>query len=97
MDDLWGFCRTCYYADDCRGGCTWTAESLFGKPGNNPLCHHRALEMQRAGKRERIVPTESAPGVPFDHGRFEVICEDIPADVPSDLGADRQTSKPKTS
>lgn len=76
-DDLWGFCRTCYYADECRGGCTWTAESLFGKPGNNPLCHHRALEMQRAGKRERIVQTERAPGTPFDHGRFELVVEDL--------------------
>jgi len=77
-DVLWGFCASCYYAEECRGGCTWTAESILGKPGNNPLCHHRALEMDRAGKRERIVPKESAPGVPFDHGRFEVVCEDLP-------------------
>jgi radical SAM protein with 4Fe4S-binding SPASM domain len=75
--DLWGFCATCYYAPECLGGCTWTAESLFGKPGNNPLCHHRALEMQRAGKRERIIPKESAPGLPFDHGRFDVVCEEL--------------------
>lgn len=74
--DLWGFCATCYYADECRGGCTWTAQSIHGKPGNNPLCHHRALEMDRAGRRERIVPREPAPGVPFDHARFEVVCED---------------------
>ncbi len=77
VDDLWGFCRTCYYADDCRGGCTWTAETLFGKPGNNPLCHHRALEMQRAGKRERIVQSERAPGMPFDRGRFELVVENL--------------------
>ena len=32
-DDLWGFCRSCYYADVCLGGCTWTAHSLFGPPG----------------------------------------------------------------
>ena len=25
VDDLWGFCRTCYYADECSAGCTWTA------------------------------------------------------------------------
>ncbi len=31
VDDLWGFCRTCYYADVCRGGCTWTSHSLLGK------------------------------------------------------------------
>ena len=22
--DLWGFCASCYYAEECRGGCTWT-------------------------------------------------------------------------
>lgn len=36
VEDLWGYCRTCYYADVCRGGCTWTSHSLFGRPGNNP-------------------------------------------------------------
>jgi radical SAM protein with 4Fe4S-binding SPASM domain len=77
VDDLWGYCRTCYYADTCRAGCTWTAFSLFGKPGNNPLCHHRALEMRRQGKRERLVQVETAPGGPFDHGRFEIIIEEI--------------------
>src|ERR1044071_3898551 len=41
-EELWGFCRGCYYADVCRGGCTWLSHSLFGRPGNNPYCHHRA-------------------------------------------------------
>ncbi len=76
-EDLWGYCRTCYYAPLCEAGCTWTSESLLGRPGNNPMCHHRALELQRAGKRERLVRVESAPGTPFDHGRFELILEDI--------------------
>ena len=48
IDDLWGFCRTCYYADTCRAGCTWTSFVLFGKAGNNPYCHHRALELESA-------------------------------------------------
>ena len=78
VDELWGYCRTCYYAEECRAGCTWTAFSLFGKPGNNPLCHHRALEMQRQGKRERLVPVAPAPGEPFDNGRFEILIEEIP-------------------
>jgi radical SAM protein with 4Fe4S-binding SPASM domain len=77
VDDLWGYCRTCYYADVCRAGCTWTGFSLFGKPGNNPLCHHRALEMRRQGKRERLVQVAPAPGVPFDNGRFEIVVEDV--------------------
>jgi radical SAM protein with 4Fe4S-binding SPASM domain len=76
--DLWGYCATCYYADECRAGCTWTAEVLFGRPGNNPLCHHRALEMDKAGKRERIVRVEAPPGKPCDHGLFEIVVEDKP-------------------
>jgi radical SAM protein with 4Fe4S-binding SPASM domain len=77
VDDLWGYCRSCYYADECRAGCTWTAFSLFGKAGNNPLCHHRALEMRARGLRERLVQVERAPGTPFDHGRFDVVVEEI--------------------
>lgn len=75
VDDLWGYCRSCYYAEHCLAGCTWTSESLLGKPGNNPWCHHRALEHQRAGKRERVVPRENAPGLPFDHAKFDLIVE----------------------
>jgi Y-X(10)_GDL-associated radical SAM protein len=75
IDDLWGFCRSCYYADVCKAGCTWTTHVLFGRAGNNPYCHHRAMELSRQGLRERIVQVESAPGVPFDHGRFDLILE----------------------
>jgi radical SAM protein with 4Fe4S-binding SPASM domain len=79
-DDLWGFCRDCYYADDCLGGCTWTAHVLFGRRGNNPYCHHRALELLEIGRRERLVRVEAPPGLPFDHGRFELIEEPWPPD-----------------
>lgn len=51
VEDLWGYCRSCYYAAECMGGCTWTAHSFFGKPGNNPYWHHRARELARAGLR----------------------------------------------
>jgi radical SAM protein with 4Fe4S-binding SPASM domain len=78
VDDLWGYCRDCYYADVCRAGCTWTSDVFFGKPGNNPYCHHRALEFDARGKRERLVRVEAAPGEPFDHGRFELVVEDAP-------------------
>lgn len=80
VDDLWGYCRTCYYADECRAGCTWTSFVLFGKAGNNPYCHHRALEYQREGLRERVVKVSDAPGQPFDHGLFEIVLEKIPDD-----------------
>ncbi len=80
VDDLFGYCRTCYYNDTCRAGCSWTTHVLFGKPGNNPFCHHRALELLREGKRERIVKVSEATGQPFDHGRFEIVVEDWPPD-----------------
>ncbi|MBL7494440.1 radical SAM protein [Frankia sp. AgB1.9] len=82
-DGTWGFCRTCEYADVCRGGCTWTAHTFFGRGGNNPYCHHRALTRQRAGVRERLVQTVPAPGRPFDHGLFELVEEDLTAPWPA--------------
>ncbi len=78
VDDLHGYCRGCYYADTCRAGCSWTSHVLFGKPGDNPYCHHRALELLREGKRERLVQTAAAEGRPFDHGRFEIVIEPWP-------------------
>jgi radical SAM protein with 4Fe4S-binding SPASM domain len=76
-EGLWGFCGSCYYADVCKAGCTWTTHSLFGRAGNNPYCHHRALELSKQGLRERIVQIEKAPGTPFDHGRFELVVESV--------------------
>lgn len=76
-DELWGFCGTCYYADVCAGGCTWTSHSLLGRRGNNPYCHHRVLELEAQGLRERIVPAEQAPGLAFDHGRFDLVLETL--------------------
>jgi radical SAM protein with 4Fe4S-binding SPASM domain len=76
---LWGHCADCYYRDHCLGGCTWTTHVLFGRPGNNPFCHHRALELLRSGRRERIVRTERAAGAPFDYGRFEIVEEPWPS------------------
>ncbi|MEZ6185353.1 MAG: radical SAM protein [Planctomycetota bacterium] len=81
--ELWGACASCYYADVCRGGCTWTAHVFFGRAGNNPYCHHRALEYQRQGLRERFVPATPAPGAPFDHGVFELVLEPEGAPLPS--------------
>lgn len=77
-DDLWGYCRECYYADDCLGGCTWTAHTLFGRAGNNPYCIHRAMQFEAQGLRETIRKVERAPGVAFDHGKFELVVEPMP-------------------
>jgi radical SAM protein with 4Fe4S-binding SPASM domain len=77
INDLWGFCRSCYYAEVCRGGCTWTSHSLLGRPGNNPYCHYRALELAKQGLRERIVKVQDAPATSFAIGEFELITERI--------------------
>lgn len=74
--EMWGYCAECYYAEECRAGCTWMSTALFGRPGNNPYCHHRALEMKLAGKRESVKQTRKAPGLPFDHARWEIVVED---------------------
>jgi hypothetical protein len=77
--DLWGFCRDCYYADVCRGGCTWTSHSLLGRPGNNPYCHYRVLQLQQQGVRERVVKRREASPESFGVGEFELVAERIPA------------------
>jgi radical SAM protein with 4Fe4S-binding SPASM domain len=77
-EERWGYCKTCYYGSVCRGGCTWMSTALFGKPGNNPFCHHRALEMDRLGKRERVVLIQQAEGLPFDRGAWNLEIDDVP-------------------
>lgn len=80
-DDLWGYCRECYYADVCKGGCTATAEPLLGRPGNNPFCHHRAEQLAARGERERIELVQRGAGEPFDHGLYRIIVEAIDPQV----------------
>jgi Y-X(10)_GDL-associated radical SAM protein len=85
--EMWGFCGSCYYADVCRGGCTWTSHSLLGRSGNNPYCHHRALTLAARGVRERVVKVEDAAEESFAVGRFVVVEEHLdgsPTDVVSD-------------
>ncbi|MEM9462827.1 MAG: radical SAM protein [Myxococcota bacterium] len=77
LDDLWGYCRECYYAQTCMAGCTATAEPLLGRPGNNPYCLHRAEQMERMGVRERIERVRTAPNVPFANGLFRLIREPL--------------------
>jgi radical SAM protein with 4Fe4S-binding SPASM domain len=81
-EDLWGYCKTCAFADVCLGGCSFTAHSLFGRPGNNPYCHYRARAFANAGQRERLVAAAPAPGRPFDHGLFELVVEPVDAPDP---------------
>ncbi len=82
VEDLWGFCKTCPFAEVCKGGCTFTAHALFGRPGNNPYCHYRARHLAQQGQRERLVPAKAADGLPFDHGLFEIVVEAFDAAEP---------------
>jgi radical SAM protein with 4Fe4S-binding SPASM domain len=89
LDDLWaglgegslsppelhGFCSGCAYRLHCRGGCRWTAHSLFGRAGDNPFCHYRALRLEAHGLRERLVRTGTASGLPFDHADHAIVLE----------------------
>lgn len=79
--ELWGHCASCYYAEHCMAGCTWTGHTLLARRGNNPYCHHRALELLDRGRRERVVPAEPTPGEPFDHGRYELVEDDWPPEM----------------
>ena len=80
QSQLWGFCGSCYYGDVCLAGCPSTSTSVLGRRGNNPFCYHRVTGLARQGRRERLVRCEQATGAPFDHGRFELIVEDLPLD-----------------
>ena len=74
-EELWGFCKTCYYADACKAGCSWTSHVTLGRRGNMPWCYHRASSLKRMGLRERLVPVVAAPGIPYDYGRMELVVE----------------------
>ncbi|MBV9154139.1 MAG: radical SAM protein, partial [Alphaproteobacteria bacterium] len=70
-----GFCGSCYYWNVCCGGCTWIADALSGKRGDNPYCYYRARELAKKGLRERVVKVQEAPGFSFDTGRFDIVLE----------------------
>jgi radical SAM protein with 4Fe4S-binding SPASM domain len=79
VDDLSGYCKQCGFAEICLGGCSFTAHAFLGKTGNQPYCHYRALQLKKQGIRERVIPIQSAQGLPFDHGLFEIMSEDFNA------------------
>ncbi|MFV8753353.1 radical SAM protein [Nannocystaceae bacterium ST9] len=81
-DELWGHCAGCYYADVCRGGCSFTVHTTLGRRGNNPFCYYRADKLRKAGLREVLVHAERAPGDPYDFGRFELLEQPWSLDPP---------------
>ena len=82
-EHLWGFCKSCEFAELCRGGCSWTAHVFFDKRGNNPYCHHRALTQAESGIRERFTLKRQAEGSPFDNGEFELFEESCDESLPA--------------
>ena len=76
--ELWGHCKTCYYSDVCRAGCSFTTHCFFNRRGNNPFCYFRAANLRDEGKRERVRQIQKAEGIPYDFGKFEIIEEDWP-------------------
>ena len=79
LGELWGYCKSCYYAEVCRAGCSFTAHSTLGRRGNMPFCYYRASQFKRQGLRERLVHKTRAPGAPYDFGCFELEVEPWPA------------------
>lgn len=74
-EELWGFCKTCYYASICKAGCSWTAHCTLGRRGNFPFCYHRVTELKKRGVRERLLHRAAAPRTPYDFGLFELVEE----------------------
>jgi radical SAM protein with 4Fe4S-binding SPASM domain len=55
---LGGFCRTCDYAEVCRGGCTWTTFAEHGPVRDNPYCYYRQKQLADSKARGvRHLPT----------------------------------------
>jgi len=77
--ELWGFCKTCYYAEVCRAGCSFTSHSTLGRRGNMPFCYYRASQLRGQGLRERLLHKTRAPGTPYDFGAFELAVEPWPS------------------
>ena len=61
LSDLTGFCRSCQYAETCRGGCLSMRSCEGGR--DNPFCYHRVatLAERKAHSRSRYTPVALAP------------------------------------
>ena len=81
VEDLWGYCRTCYYADTCRAGCSWTSHVLFGTPRQQPvLPPPRARAAPRGQARAPRARRGRAGRRRSTTARFEIVVEPCPED-----------------
>ncbi|MEZ4219613.1 MAG: radical SAM protein [Polyangiaceae bacterium] len=51
-EQLSGFCRTCDYAEICRGGCTWTKFSQDKMLKDNEHCYFRQLTLKQRAEAD---------------------------------------------
>lgn len=61
VEQLSGFCRTCEYAEICRGGCAWTAFSYTGSRYDNLYCYWRQLKEQVARQAQSFDTSDTEP------------------------------------
>lgn len=54
LDNLGGFCKTCDYAEVCRGGCTWASFSQNRFVRDNEYCYWRQLKQSEARDDSRV-------------------------------------------
>jgi radical SAM protein with 4Fe4S-binding SPASM domain len=57
-ENLVGFCRSCEYAEVCRGGCAWTSFAHSGSRYEFLHCYHRVKSLVDSGK---LQPHEKRP------------------------------------
>jgi radical SAM protein with 4Fe4S-binding SPASM domain len=55
VESLGGFCKTCEYAEVCRGGCTWSCYAGKGFVRDNSYCYFRQLHEEGMTEDERKV------------------------------------------
>lgn len=53
-EQLGGFCKTCDYAEVCRGGCTWTKFSQDRMLKDNAHCYWRQHKLSEAQADDRV-------------------------------------------
>ena len=61
-DDLWGFCRTCYYAEECMSGCTWTSFVTLRQTRQQPLLPPPRARDGEAGQARARRPRRRGAG-----------------------------------
>jgi radical SAM protein with 4Fe4S-binding SPASM domain len=92
LADLGGFCRTCEYAEICRGGCLSMRACEGGR--DNPFCYHRVATLQARQRRGRLGYTPIAVVPAALLGLLGVGCGGEVDPGPTDAAADAADGGP---